>query len=104
MALNRAGHRVIATANGVEAIEIAERNHEPIDLLIADVMMPGLSGPDVADRLRRRNPGMRTLFISGYSGNPVMPDRVMADSGAFLLKPFTPEVLLAKVQARLSRS
>ena len=103
MALNRAGHRVIATANGVEAIEIAERNHEPIDLLIADVMMPGLSGPDVADRLRRRNPGMRTLFISGYSGNPVMPDRVMADSGAFLLKPFTPEVLLAKVQARLSR-
>ena len=104
MALTRAGHRVIATTSGTDALEIAGRSTEPIDLLIADVVMPGLSGPEVADKLRQRHPGMQTLFLSGYSSHSALPERVTADPGAFLQKPFTVEALLSKVRERLSRS
>lgn len=104
MALTRAGHRVIATTSGAEAIAIAERSAEPIDLLIADVVMPGLSGPETADKLKQIQPGMRTLFLSGYSSHSALPDRVTADPGAFLQKPFTVEALLSKVRERLPRS
>ena len=104
MALVRAGHRVIATPTGTEAVEIAARSEEPIDLLIADVVMPGLSGPEVADKLRQRQPGMRTLFLSGYSSHASLPEWVTSDPGAFLQKPFTVEALLSKVRERLSRS
>ena len=104
MALTRAGHRVIATPSGTDAIEIAARSAEPIDLLIADVVMPGMSGPEVADRLKRRHPKMQTLFLSGYSTHPALPESVITDPGAFLQKPFTIEALLSKVRGRLSRS
>jgi len=103
MALTRAGHRVIATGSGTEALEIAERSLEPIDLLIADVVMPGLSGPEVADTLRRRHPGLRALFLSGYARHSALPERIAADPDAFLQKPFTIEALLSKVQGRLAR-
>ena len=102
MALTRAGHRVIATADGDQAVAAAEHCREPIDLLIADVVMPGLSGPEVADRLRRGHPGLRALFLSGYSSHAALPDRIAADPGMFLQKPFTVDVLLSKVQARLA--
>jgi CheY-like chemotaxis protein len=102
-ALRRAGHRVIATRNGAEALEIGRPGHEPIDLLITDVVMPGMSGPDVAEELQQHHPGMRTLFLSGYSTHSALPDRVTADPGAFLQKPFTIDTLLAKVRERLAR-
>jgi two-component system cell cycle sensor histidine kinase/response regulator CckA len=103
-ALVRAGHRVIATPTGTEALEIAARSEEPIDLLIADVVMPGISGPEVADKLRQRQPGMQTLFLSGYSSHSSLPEWVASDPGAFLQKPFTVEALLSKVRDRLARS
>jgi two-component system cell cycle sensor histidine kinase/response regulator CckA len=104
MALMRAGHRVISAPSGAAAVEKAGHINEPIDLLIADVVMPGLSGPDAADQLRQRHPDMQTLFLSGYSTHAALPERVTADPGAFLQKPFTIEALLSKVRARLSRS
>jgi two-component system cell cycle sensor histidine kinase/response regulator CckA len=104
MALMRAGHRVISTPSGAAAVEKAEQISEPIDLLIADVVMPGLSGPDAADQLRQRHPRMQALFLSGYSTHAALPERVTADPGAFLQKPFTIEALLSKVRERLSRS
>ena len=100
MALTRAGHRVIATPTGTAAVEAGTVAPEPIDLLIADVVMPGLSGPDVADQLRHRHPGMRSLFLSGYSSHAALRDRVTSDQ--FLQKPFTVETLLAKVRERLA--
>ena len=103
-ALTRAGHRVIATQSGTEALQIARRSKDPIDLLIADVVMPGPSGPDTADQLRQFHPAMQTLFLSGYSSHSALPDRVTADPEAFLQKPFTVEALLAKVRERLARS
>lgn len=103
MALARAGHRVIATTSGTEALAIGTRSPDPIDLLITDVVMPGMSGPEVADKLRQQHPGMRSLFLSGYSSHAALPDRVTADPGAFLQKPFTIDALLSKVRERLAR-
>ena len=104
MALTRAGHQVIATPSGTDALAAAGRTTGHIDLLIADVVMPGLSGPDVADRLKQQHPGMQTLFLSGYSSHAALQDRVTTDPSAFLQKPFTIEALLSKVRERLSRS
>jgi signal transduction histidine kinase len=101
-ALKRAGHHVITTRSGTEAALVGAARPETIDLLITDVVMPGLSGPDVADKLRLHHPRMRTLFLSGYSSHAALPDRVTSDPGAFLQKPFTVEVLLSKVRERLS--
>ena len=104
IALTRAGHRVIATPSGTDAIEVAARIAEPIDLLIADVVMPGMLGPEVADRLKQRHPNMQTLFLSGYSTHSALPESVITDPGAFLQKPFTIDALLSRVRERLSRS
>jgi two-component system cell cycle sensor histidine kinase/response regulator CckA len=103
-ALARAGHRVVATQTGTDALEFGLASREPIDLLIADVVMPGLSGPEVADQLRVRHPDMRVLFLSGYSSHASLPDQVTTDPGAFLQKPFTVEALLSKVRERLART
>ena len=104
MALRRAGHQVISTESGDEAVETGLARREPIDLLITDVVMPGLSGPEVSDRLRSAHPRMKTLFLSGYSTHSALPERVITDPGAFLQKPFTVEALLSKVRERLARS
>ena len=101
-ALQRAGHHVIATTSGPEAVQAGSATAETIDLLIADVVMPGLSGPGVAEKLRLRHPQMRTLFLSGYSSHAALPACVTADPAAFLQKPFTVNALLAKVCERLS--
>jgi signal transduction histidine kinase len=104
MALTRAGHTVIATQSGPEAVAVGQRSAAPIDLLITDVVMPGLSGPEVANQLRRYHPGMRTLFLSGYASHTALPENITTEPGAFLQKPFTADVLMAKVRERLARS
>ena len=99
-ALRRAGHDVITASNGPEAVQVGWNHTGPIDLLLADVVMPGLSGPDVADRLRRAHPEMHTVFLSGYAE---VPARVTSEPGAFLQKPFTLDTLLSKVRERAPR-
>jgi two-component system, cell cycle sensor histidine kinase and response regulator CckA len=102
--LTRAGHHVIATSSGNEAVEIGSRSNHPIDLFISDVVMPGLSGPEAADTLRQTHPQMRAIFLSGYASHMALPERVLTDPGSFLQKPFTVEALLAKVRDRLARA
>jgi two-component system cell cycle sensor histidine kinase/response regulator CckA len=103
MALTRAGHRVITTQSGPEAVAVGQRSKVPIDLLITDVVMPGLSGPEVASALKGYHPGMRTLFLSGYASHVALPENITAEPGAFLQKPFTIDALMAKVRERLAR-
>jgi two-component system cell cycle sensor histidine kinase/response regulator CckA len=103
MALTRAGHKVIASRTGPDAVLAGMSAMGPIDLLIADVVMPGLSGPEVAEHLRRSHPEMRTLFLSGYASHASLPERVTAEPAAFLQKPFTVETLMSKVRDRLSQ-
>jgi two-component system cell cycle sensor histidine kinase/response regulator CckA len=102
-ALQRAGHRVIATSSGQEAVSAAARSTESIDLVITDVVMPGMAGPEVARLVSQSHPRVSVLFLSGYSTHASLPDSLTADPSAFLQKPFSAEALLAKVQERLAR-
>jgi CheY-like chemotaxis protein len=81
------GYRILEARNGAEGLEIARQHDGPIHLVVTDVMMPELSGPELVRRLRRERPGVPVLYISGYVGNHALCDD--APGGAvFLRKPF----------------
>jgi DNA-binding NtrC family response regulator len=101
--LRRAGHTVISTRSGPDALDAGLQATGALDLFISDVVMPGLSGPEVADQLRRRHPTLQTLFLSGYTRHTALPAHVSADPRAFLQKPFTIETFMDRVRERLAR-
>ncbi len=98
--LARAGFDVTTAAGPDEAILAAESMTEPLDLVLTDVVMPGMRGPELAIRLTMRRPGLRVLLVSGYAEEIVEGGR--DDSVPFLAKPFSAESLLAAVDAVLS--
>lgn len=85
--LERAGHAVLEAPNGERAVEIAERHPGHIDLLLADVVMPGIDGFEVARHIRALRPGARVLFMSGHLGSAYAGDLATSE-GSFLPKPF----------------
>jgi two-component system, cell cycle sensor histidine kinase and response regulator CckA len=95
-ALERAGYTVLVAQDGLEAVAVAEAHAEQLDLLVTDVVMPGMRGPDVARHLRLRQPDLRVLFVSGYAEDALGPDGVLA-FGSFLAKPFRTAELVARV-------
>jgi PAS domain S-box-containing protein len=97
--LVRAGFEVTAAADPGEAIIAAETGPEPFDLLLTDVVMPGMRGPELARRLRISHPELRVLLASGYAQEIVDSDR---QEDPMLAKPFSPETLLAAVDAVMS--
>jgi len=92
------GYKVIDFADPVEAQRKSESHKGPIQLLITDVVMPKLSGRELAGQLIRRRPGMRVLYMSGYTDNAVMNSGILQTEVAFLQKPFTPASLTEKVR------
>jgi signal transduction histidine kinase len=99
-----AGYSVLAAGNGVEALAVAESQMEDIDLLLSDVIMPQMSGPQLAERLLLKRPGMPVLFMSGFAAPLMGPGgRVYADV-ELMDKPFSAPTLLAKVGEVLERS
>jgi len=88
-ALARAGYRVIESPNGHDALEIADLLPGGLELLVTDVVMPGMEGPDVMARLRALRPGLRVLYVSGYPGSGPLRDRALPPEASPLLKPFT---------------
>jgi CheY-like chemotaxis protein len=90
------GYRVLVAANATEASALFAGSFSPIDLLITDVVMPGLDGPALAAQLRAARPQLPVLFISGYRHEHVIPSDP-AGTSAFLAKPFARDVFLAKV-------
>ncbi|MBY0497901.1 MAG: response regulator [Cyanobacteria bacterium] len=94
--LERRGYRVLAAPSGEEALKIAAAFDGTIHLLISDVVMPGLKGPDLADRLRAMRPGIRVLLMSGYAADVVTPADLK--EAALLSKPFSPAALLKAVR------
>jgi two-component system cell cycle sensor histidine kinase/response regulator CckA len=99
--LTRHGYRVLSAPTGESAIVIF-RNNPDIELLLTDVVAPGMSGPMIADEVAALNPGIKVLFMSGYDGTLVVT-RYMAEKGySLIIKPFTMEQLESKVQAVLN--
>jgi PAS domain S-box-containing protein len=102
--LRRHGYHVLVALDGDEALRLSAKHAETIDLVITDVVMPQLSGPDLARQLLQSRPRMRVLFMSGYTGSALLPPHVQAAGTAFLQKPFTSEALLRQVRAVLDRA
>ncbi len=103
LVLERQGYRVMTAANAGEALEIVERKDQPIDLLVSDVVMPGVSGPELARQVRRIRPGIRTLFLSGYTEEMIGQRSRIEGADAFLSKPFTPQSLTRELREVLSK-
>jgi PAS domain S-box-containing protein len=100
-ALEAHGYEVHQAANGEEALELYEQLDGKIDLLVTDVIMPGINGRELADTLKGRHPGLRVLFVSGYTESAALPDGLLGGETAFLQKPFTPSSLAKKVRQLL---
>jgi CheY-like chemotaxis protein len=103
LVLERRGYRVLAAADGPEALDLAARHPGPIHLLVTDVVMPGMSGWDLADRLAAVRPELRTLYLSGFTGDAAVRHGLSGPAVAFLTKPFTPDALVRKVREVLDR-
>ncbi len=91
--LRDSGHEVLEARTGAEAIELASRHAGPIDLLLADAVMPGMSGAELASALRRTRPTLRVLITSGYTEDDLLRADLERSRVAFLPKPFTPDQL-----------
>jgi CheY-like chemotaxis protein len=91
------GYNALTADSGEHALTLY-RNHGPIELLITDVVAPGMSGPMLADKLTALQPGLRVLFISGYDNTQVVQKYVVEKGHALLSKPFTVAELKAKLK------
>jgi two-component system, cell cycle sensor histidine kinase and response regulator CckA len=96
--LQATGYIVLEAGSGEDALRICAEQEGPIHLLLTDVMMPGMCGPEVAQRLARMRPEMRVLYMSGYSDDALIRRRAVAPGAAFLQKPFMPDTLAHKVR------
>lgn len=100
--LRKAGYVVLETANADEALRVARSHSGVIDLLLTDVIMPRISGIELAHKLLREYPQMRALCMSGYTGETILQrDSLDLGAPAFLQKPLTPKALLGKVRELL---
>jgi two-component system cell cycle sensor histidine kinase/response regulator CckA len=91
------GYRILEAANGREAISLFENHPDPIHLLITDVVMPGMHGRDLADRLTYLRPGLKVLFMSGYTDRVIVREQFL-DEKTFIQKPFSPQRLASKIR------
>ena len=101
-ALTSAGYRVLLADGGRRAVEVYESTKDPIHLLLTDVIMPDLTGPVLAERLRAHQPDLQVLFISGFHDADLVQRFVTAKGFTLLPKPFTAEALLRVVQESLA--
>ena len=95
------GDSVLEAKDGDDALTVVHGYQGALDLLLTDVMMPGLSGAEVCERVREGRPGLPTLFISGFYPEAVFPDQRLPEGSAFLAKPFMPEELIDAVDELL---
>jgi CheY-like chemotaxis protein len=96
--LEQLGYRLLTAADGAGALALMAEQRDAIDLVLSDVIMPGLNGPDLMVRLRALRPGLRTLLMSGYTDHAVLDGDLRAAGFAFIQKPFTAATLARKLR------
>jgi two-component system, cell cycle sensor histidine kinase and response regulator CckA len=99
--LEESGYRVVEAGGGEEALSVAGGLDGPIHLLLTDVVMPGMSGGELARRLGESRPKMKILFMSGYSPEAIVTNGNLLPGSSFLSKPFTARDLVDRVQQTL---
>jgi len=99
--LQQRGYGVLAASNGQEALQVVKGREAEIDLLVTDVLMPKMNGPQLAKHLLRAAPGVRVLFTSAHTDAEL---KISAEEGAFLQKPFTPDVLAERIRQVLGEN
>jgi PAS domain S-box-containing protein len=102
--LSGSGYRVLVAASGAEALRISRAHSGALDLLLTDVVMPGMGGREVATLLGAERPGLRVLFASGYTAEAIARQGVLEPGTDLIHKPFTPDALLHRVRERLDRA
>jgi two-component system, cell cycle sensor histidine kinase and response regulator CckA len=96
--LTQIGYHVLSAANGKEAIEVAKTYPDKIHLLITDVIMPEISGPELAGELCTARPDLKVIYISGYTDDSLAPEGVLQPGTVLVNKPFSVRVLSAKMR------
>jgi PAS domain S-box-containing protein len=100
--LAQRGYTVLEASNPEDALRVIRQHTDSIDLLITDVVLPGMSGQQVAAHAVAARPTLKVLYMSGYTHDAIDPDKILESGAAFLQKPFSPESLLQKVREVLS--
>jgi PAS domain S-box-containing protein len=100
--LETSGYAVLQAGDGPSALELLRRHSDPIDLLVTDVVMPGMSGPEVASAVTTMRPGTHVLYMSGYTDSAIGHHGVLEPGIAFLQKPFSADDLTRKVRSLLT--
>jgi DNA-binding NtrC family response regulator len=101
--LRRQGYEVVQATNGEEALAVLDGRPEPVHLLLTDVIMPGMSGKDLFNRVVKRSPRVKVLYMSGYTDNVIAHRGVMDEGVNFIQKPFSVKGLAAKVREVLDQ-
>ena len=102
--LDGAGYNILGAGSGREAIALCQTHTGPVHLALLDVMMPGMTDPELRERLRDQLPSVRVLFMSGFSYDQVAKQGIQADTDNFLAKPFTIIALLRSVKEALEKT
>jgi hypothetical protein len=100
--LDTAGYTVLAAKSPAEAVRLVQQHSGPLDLLLTDVVMPGMRGPELAETLRAIRPGLKVLVMSGYTDETMSVQGSVVPDAQFIQKPFSEATLLAKVAAALA--
>jgi DNA-binding NtrC family response regulator len=102
--LSEKGYKVLTAVDGQQALRIGKNRKGRIDLLLTDVVMPGMRGQQLAEELAKIYPQMHVVYMSGYTDNALMHAGSLEPGTIFLQKPFTPDVILRKVRSVLDES
>ena len=96
--MKKAGYRIITAVNGEDAMNSVRKFNDPIDLLITDVVMPGMSGKDLAEQMQKEFPGLKVLYMSGYTANVIAHQDILDRDKNFIQKPFNYEDIAYKIR------
>jgi CheY-like chemotaxis protein len=95
------GYRVLEANDGIDALAVAKDHSSAIDLVVTDVVMPNMSGGELAEKLKQVAPAIKFLFVSGYAGKTVLDHNVLDLQTNFLQKPYSLKELAGKIRAAL---